>query len=136
MPDRFLNGARNEIVASEYFRVVTVGTSAVELVRYFSFRTGDLQNLCDELTLPSFRLGVDRNDRYPEVRRKLRDIDLVFSFFENIDHRQRDHDGNAELEKLCCEIEVALEVRRVDDRNDHGGAGGARNRCGEDVACD
>ena len=41
----------------------------------------------------------------------------MFLLFENIDHRQRDHDRNTELEHLHHKIQVALKIGRVHHGN-------------------
>ena len=58
--------------------------------------------------------GARRDDGAPQRLRELRQVDLVAVLLEEVGHVQRDHHGKAEVDDLRGEIQVALEVGRVD----------------------
>ena len=63
--------------------------------------------------------GGDLNHGAAELLGEGVGIDLVAALLEEVEHIEAEHDGQAALEDLGGEVEVALEVGRVDEVN-HG----------------
>ena len=62
--------------------------------------------------------GRDGNARDAQLGRKLAEIDAAVIGADFVHHIQRQHHGNIQLQKLECQIEIALDIRRVDDIDD------------------
>ena len=75
----------------------------------------------------------DLNDLAAELTLELFDIDAVAVLLDEVHHVQRDDHGDAELGELGGQIEVALEVRRVDDVQDRVRALGDQIVTGDDL---
>ena len=64
----------------------------------------------------------DFHDPAAELTAELFDIDAVALPTDQVHHVQGNHHRNADLHQLCGQVEVAFQVRRVDDVQDNIGA--------------
>ena len=62
--------------------------------------------------------GGDLYDGDAELPLELDCVQLVSALFDGVHHIERDDDGYVDLHDLCGEVEVALEVGRIDDVDD------------------
>ena len=91
----------------------------------------DVQRMVDELLDALVFRRRNRDDRDAERRLELIDVDVAAVRPHLVHHVQREHHRDAELHDLHREIEIALEVRRVDDVDD-----AVRMRVQEEIARD
>src|SRR5687768_5495002 len=101
VPNRFLDGVRDEVVPGEDLRIIAVRTSAIQLIRNLWVCTDGRQHLACELALAAFSFRVHRNNRDSKALRKPVNVDLVFALLEYVNHRKGDDDRYTEFKKLC-----------------------------------
>ena len=65
--------------------------------------------------------GRYRYDRYSQHHLHMVDVDGTAVFTHLIHHVKGNHHGDAYLKKLHRKIQIALDVRGIDDINDTGG---------------
>lgn len=82
------------------------------------------------------RAGDEREDGDAEARGEAGGVDLVAVLGGDIHHIERDERGVAEFEDLRGVVEVALEIRGIDDDDDEGGRRHVGQAVEEDVAGD
>ena len=79
---------------------------------------GDFEDPLLQLAETDAAIRLDRHDRHAEVAFESGDVDFQAEIFRDIHHVESDDDGDAEVEELRRQIQVAFEVRRIDDRDD------------------
>ena len=77
----------------------------------------------------------DRHDRTAEVRAQLRRVEAQAALLRQVNHVQRDDDGESVREKLAGENQIPREVARIDD-DDHGVRLGVGAAAGQHVTRD
>ena len=114
-----------------------LGEGGLDLVGEHAHRSGGLAGLAGldgelhELVGVLLAQGGDLDHLAAQLAGQGVDVDLVAALLEQVKHVEAEHDGQAALEDLRGEIEVALEVRRVNEVDD-----GARAVLDEVVARD
>ena len=74
--------------------------------------------LVDQLLAAVSLESTDRNDWTAQLFAQLRDVDAVSVLVHDVHHVQCDDGRNVQLQQLCCEIQVPLQVGGVDDVDD------------------
>ena len=63
-------------------------------------------------------VGLDGHHRHAELLRQPVDVDRDALPLGDVDHVQRDDDRHAQLQDLRRQVEIALQVGRIDDGDD------------------
>ena len=90
----------------------------VPIRNYSSGLDGGLGGLHDAVTLQ----GGDLHDLAAQLTAQLRHVDLVAVLADHVHHVDGDDHGNAQLGELGGQVQVALQVRAIDDVQDGIGA--------------
>ena len=94
----------------------------VELVLWHGIlRSGGSLSLGDELVDAGVPQRGDHDDRCTQAARKRLSVDLVAVLLHEVGHVERHDHGQARLDDLQREVEVALEVRGVEELDHHVG---------------
>ena len=92
----------------------------IELVlRHLALGSSGLLDLLEQLVDTLVLKGRDHHDRAAELLGKLVRVDLVAVFLHEVGHVEGHDHGQAGLDDLKCQVQVALQVGGVDDLDDY-----------------
>ena len=109
--------ARRQVVLDVVQNVLDGG---VELVlRHLALGSSGLLNLLEQLLDALVLKGRDHHDRAAELLGELVRVDLVAVLLDQVGHVEGDDYGQAGLDNLKRQVQVALEVGGIDNLDDH-----------------
>ena len=109
--------ARRQVVLDVVQNVLDGG---IELVlRHLALRSGRLLDLLEQLFDALVLKSRDHHDRAAELLGKLVRVNLVAVLLDQVGHVEGDDHGQAGLDDLKCQVQIALKVGRVDNLDDH-----------------
>ena len=92
----------------------------IELVlRHLALGSSGLLDLLEQLVDTLVLKGRDHHDRAAELLGKLVRVDLVAVFLHEVGHVEGHDHGQAGLNDLKCQVQIALKVGCVDNLDDH-----------------
>ena len=109
--------ARRQVVLDVVQNVLDRG---IELVlRHLALGSSGLLDLLKELGNALVLKSRDHHDRAAELLGKLVRVNLVAVFLHEVGHVEGHDHGQAGLDDLKCQVQIALKVGRVDNLDDH-----------------
>ena len=100
--------------------VQNVLDGGVELVlRHLALGSSGLLNLLEELLDALVLKSGDHHNRAAELLGKLVGVDLVAVLLDLVGHVEGNDHGQAGLDDLKCQVQVALQVGGIDNLDDH-----------------
>ena len=109
--------ARRQVVFDVVQNVLDGG---VELVlRHLALGSGELLNLLEQFLDTLVLKSRDHHDRAAELLGQLVGVDLITVLLDQVGHVEGNDHGQAGLDNLKRQVQVALEVSGVDNLDDH-----------------
>ena len=89
------------------------------MLRHLALGSSGLLNLLEKLLDTLVLKGRDHHDRATELLGELVRVDLIAVLLDQVGHVEGDDYGQAGLDNLKRQVQVALEVGGVDNLDDH-----------------